>query len=506
MSSSLPKKKSVADFLVGADDFAPASVVDESDAATRARLGGGDNAMALDEQNAVGTTTSTTTTTTTTAATTTTTTKPVSFGLNRAASVKSKNLVGAVQLEDDAPRAEPIKAVARDGDVVPLAPKVVVPKVVPLLDSNGELDAERLRAAAVEALLTDASNGAAAAAASSAESVVVVPMLVRNRLKGIDEVDGEDEKFKFDVSRRPDEPSLDNYANMPVEMIGEAMLRGMGWAPGAGVGKSRVVFEPIDFVKRPGRLGLGAKVDDMLPPTHANASKQRIKPGESREVSAPLGALNDDGTFRSVRRVDEQLVALKKRELAVGVQVNIVEGRHAGMGGRIEKLLPDDKAAVRLVSDELVTVARPLLAFLDVVNASNTNSTSSSNATTLNNATSSSSSSSSSTTTSTTSLSSSFSLSSTSLTALNGRAGGLMRRHDSDAALAMRDERSTSSTSSSSSSSLARHVSSGGGGEPNAKKRRVEPLWVRPNIMVRVVSKTFRDGRFYEKKAKVVDW
>jgi hypothetical protein len=44
------------------------------------------------------------------------------------------------------------------------------------------------------------------------------------RLQGIDEADG----FKKDVASRPDIPTMDEYAAMPVEEFGLAMLRGMG--------------------------------------------------------------------------------------------------------------------------------------------------------------------------------------------------------------------------------------------------------------------------------------
>ncbi len=46
---------------------------------------------------------------------------------------------------------------------------------------------------------------------------------------------------------------------MPVEMFGEAMLRGMGWVAGQGVGRHKVVVVPKEYVPRPGRLGLGAE-------------------------------------------------------------------------------------------------------------------------------------------------------------------------------------------------------------------------------------------------------
>lgn len=42
--------------------------------------------------------------------------------------------------------------------------------------------------------------------------------------------DWETEAFKKDVANLPDTASLEEYAAMPVEAFGEAMLRGMGWS------------------------------------------------------------------------------------------------------------------------------------------------------------------------------------------------------------------------------------------------------------------------------------
>jgi len=44
-----------------------------------------------------------------------------------------------------------------------------------------------------------------------------------------------------------------------VEDFGKGMLLGMGWVPGQGIGKTnKVLVEPITFISRGSRLGLGA--------------------------------------------------------------------------------------------------------------------------------------------------------------------------------------------------------------------------------------------------------
>lgn len=77
----------------------------------------------------------------------------------------------------------------------------------------------------------------------------------------------EEEALQRDMDSRPDAPSLSDYANMPVDDFGAALLRGMGWQEGMGAGKQRQ--GPINapqVKKRAALLGLGAKerepVDD----------------------------------------------------------------------------------------------------------------------------------------------------------------------------------------------------------------------------------------------------
>jgi G patch domain/KOW motif-containing protein len=48
------------------------------------------------------------------------------------------------------------------------------------------------------------------------------------------------------------------YEALPVEEFGLALLRGMGWKEGEGVGRKRQVVEAKMGVRRPERLGLGA--------------------------------------------------------------------------------------------------------------------------------------------------------------------------------------------------------------------------------------------------------
>lgn len=52
-----------------------------------------------------------------------------------------------------------------------------------------------------------------------------------------------------------------DYDNVPVTEFGLAMLRGMGWEPGKGIGKKQKVVEYREPELRPRGLGLGAGPD-----------------------------------------------------------------------------------------------------------------------------------------------------------------------------------------------------------------------------------------------------
>lgn len=78
----------------------------------------------------------------------------------------------------------------------------------------------------------------------------------------------EEDVFNDDVASAPPMPSMDDYARVPVEQFGAALLRGMGWKDGEGVGNQRGVkikketAKPL--AKRSNLLGIGAKEDAAI--------------------------------------------------------------------------------------------------------------------------------------------------------------------------------------------------------------------------------------------------
>ena len=94
------------------------------------------------------------------------------------------------------------------------------------------------------------------------KSTLILPVTGNhnNRIDAWLERGNEDDRFKADVASRPDAASLDDYAAVPVEEFGPAMLRGMGWKEGDSVGSRKSQsFKPREVARRPALLGIGAK-------------------------------------------------------------------------------------------------------------------------------------------------------------------------------------------------------------------------------------------------------
>ncbi|XP_076231632.1 G-patch domain and KOW motifs-containing protein-like [Calliopsis andreniformis] len=58
--------------------------------------------------------------------------------------------------------------------------------------------------------------------------------------------------------RGKEQSTLDDYERIPVDAFGVAMLRGMGWQPGKGIGKNEKIVSAVAPEMRPKGMGLGA--------------------------------------------------------------------------------------------------------------------------------------------------------------------------------------------------------------------------------------------------------
>lgn len=131
-------------------------------------------------------------------------------------------------------------------------------------------------------------------------------------------------------------PEEANYEAVPVEAYGLAMLRGMGWKPGQGIGRTfNQVVKPRVNSLRPKGLGLGANLTEV-------------------QALAPTGP-------HRLLRPDEQEKDKEDQPqgLAPGGAVMVLSGPHRGLYGKVEGLDPDNvRAMVRLaVGGRMVTVS-----------------------------------------------------------------------------------------------------------------------------------------------------
>ncbi|KAJ7563410.1 hypothetical protein O6H91_03G109000 [Diphasiastrum complanatum] len=163
--------------------------------------------------------------------------------------------------------------------------------------------------------------------------------------------DIEKRKLKEDMMLFPDEAPLDVYEQMPIEEFGEAMLRGMGWDKGKPIGRnSKVVVEPVQYVRRSGMEGLGA-----TPLPQPENQKKFIKPGESREKKPDLvAATGSDGKIRNIVSINEKLVERTKKGVHVGKVMSIIGGRHAWLRGEVTEGREADRRTAGEVFVKLV--------------------------------------------------------------------------------------------------------------------------------------------------------
>jgi G patch domain/KOW motif-containing protein len=351
---------------------------------------------------------------------------------------------------------------------------------------------------AAEALIKEGKEGVQVDAGADEEDM---PLLLKYRLPGLDNIDNEDEKFRFDVESRPEETTASAYDRVPVEKFGEAMLRGMLWKPGDPIGNTnKAVVKPVEFIPRHHRLGLGA-----APKAPEPTKKKFIKPGESREPKQMMVLPRDkDGRQRHVRDLDQKLVAFRPEGIHPGNLVGVVTGDHEGMYARIVQILAGDKVRIRFESEEEVTVNRIDLAPLNSTQLKQGHPA---------------------------------------LGIREGDEGGnnveMEEQEDDDDAddgdangagddqkgveweqattNAVESKSGSSGKSPSSSSSSTRSDKSGSGSskrrdddkktkkeKSNRREEKKEPVWLRPGITVRIVSKSLGE-KYYRKKVKVVD-
>jgi len=280
--------------------------------------------------------------------------KPIGVSLGRALAPSKPSVPLNIQVEEEKPHVvtitessstslEDLKRLQAEVDgtvkkelVIPVAPDraIVPPKPTkPTTDATstentipqpneGMTDEEQAVLAAARAALEDT---------TPTDSTVEVPDIMA-----------------LDEDLMGDEPDADDYEEVPIEAFGAAMLRGMGWAPGVGVGRTnKLVVPEVDLnAGHNGRLGLGADASTLA---LKNAlAKQEAAKKKEEEQAKPQTEKKDVWQERKAKAAAEmssRVIKVRALTLRVGGLVEIKTGEHSGMYGRVVKMdKRDDKS------------------------------------------------------------------------------------------------------------------------------------------------------------------
>jgi G patch domain/KOW motif-containing protein len=264
---------------------------------------------------------------------------------------RAGTLLGADRVSDPSnPTASLVSTFAADEQ--PLRARAAVRVIQPIANANLLLPGARqgVDNASVESEPPSAEldeNAAAAAALLADVHNGLLPSSVYGGAGGAD--GGASSRAATERTARPAGSEDINYDKVPVDDFGKAMLRGMGWDDGKGVGRNLLnPNQPVEYVPRHHRLGLGAQPK----PDDPNAGRKGLmRPGESRGPKPDLVYVDADGRTRHVKPIGEKLTVRGPTGFQAGATVRVAQGPHAGLDATIESvggIDSDKKATVRL--------------------------------------------------------------------------------------------------------------------------------------------------------------
>ena len=211
-------------------------------------------------------------------------------------------------------------------------------------------------------------EGAAAAAAANAAAAnaAAAAAAAPDPLAGLSVTSREWEaaRYKQDLESLPEEGGEEAYDRMPVASFARALLRGMGWkeeeqggGEGAAVGRDgkRVEVGVVEFLPRPAGLGLGASLGPSAGPEAPRKTRDRRWETHSGPLSSsssapslaaaaappPRGATMVDasGRVRHSRRLGEELRPASEfgaaAPLRPGAKVVVTGGAHSGVSASV---------------------------------------------------------------------------------------------------------------------------------------------------------------------------
>ena len=148
----------------------------------------------------------------------------------------------------------------------------------------------------------------------------------------------EEEAFTRDVASAPEMATLDDYARVPVEEFGAAMLRGMGWKEGEGIGVNRgKKLEKTTLPKRrPALLGIGAKEEAAVAAelgTWGRAAKDRKGGGEIKIYNPVLLKDKRTGELFTEKEAEERKAKAENEKYEVEFEREEKERRRRERSG-----------------------------------------------------------------------------------------------------------------------------------------------------------------------------
>ncbi|KAM5145378.1 G-patch domain and KOW motifs-containing protein [Mantella aurantiaca] len=268
---------------------------------------------------------------------------PISFGFSRSARPKLSGLVSQETRKEEEKKEYLVGAEGKELLSANPAP-VSKPLVIPLIQKNrwtvqsknkersenGVPQAEEedtVLSQAVQELIAESRKSEQND--SGVDQTLSIPLLMQNRVPT-----GFEDGDKVNVDLRPESAEAADYETVPVEQYGMAMLRGMGWKEGEGIGKTfKQDIKPLEQKLRPKGLGLGADrsaLQDLEP----QKPRRPLKPGEEAEEES--------------------------KGLCNGRAVLIQSGIHKDLYGKVEGIDADNcRAMVKLaIGGKVVTVSQ----------------------------------------------------------------------------------------------------------------------------------------------------
>eukprot|EP00111_Clytia_hemisphaerica_P009452 TCONS_00027729-protein len=225
--------------------------------------------------------------------------------------------------------------------------------VIPLIKTNDWRSDDK---EAINEILADLRNGE-----SNDAEKELQPILMKNRVPKRN-TDKEDSLNDIDI--RPDESTADDYEDVPIGAFGSAMLRGMGWKEGQGIGKTnKVMIEPIEYIPRHKGLGLGAEKRNE---TSKSTRKRKLgEDKESHDKYKPI--IDEDGRVRHIKAVGEQVQSSKPVGYYPGSKVQILKGPHKELYGKIISVDEDNaRVSVKLaISGEQIQISQYNTSLMD---------------------------------------------------------------------------------------------------------------------------------------------